>query len=138
VTLQKGMQEQTLSLANPMTKTGLVTTASMPLSSVSPVPAVTPQVNAARQTYADRQRDRVEEARRRAQETRDQQDEARRRELEQQVAERAEAAVRDNMRAMNLNLIRNGQPPMADIELTPEEVRQLVSEGVLDASALTQ
>lgn len=46
---------------------------------------------------------------------------------EKQVSKKFEARERE----MNLNLIRRGQQPFSEIELTPEEERALIEEGVL-------
>jgi len=132
VTLQKGTQEQTLPLRNPMNPTNLtlVAAGSLPLSAVSPVTAPAP--SSTRQTYAQRQQERVDRARQQAEEQRRQREESQQKDLEQQVAERAEAAVQSNMRAVYLDMIRKGQEPPVPITLTPEEHQMLVNEGVLD------
>lgn len=48
-----------------------------------------------------------------------------------QVSEEFEAREKAREREMSLNLIRQGQPPLSEIELTPEEESDFIDEGIL-------
>ena len=72
----------------------------------------------------DMRRERMERAR------------AMREEVERAAEEKAAAAMADHedrvRHEVNMELIRNGQQGLGDVELTPEEDAQLVEEGILD------
>ncbi|MCL1857018.1 MAG: hypothetical protein FWF84_05200 [Kiritimatiellaeota bacterium] len=138
--LQKGMQVETLTLRNPMADqmasmlaggTGAAGATPPPMS-----PPVSPTVRGGG-TYSERQQQRVAEARRSAEEQRLQREASQQQERDKQIGELAEELARQELarrttREENLNRVRRGLPPTMPLELTPEEYKQLESEGVFD------
>ena len=134
VVLRKGEQEETLqlpsvgaSIASP-TLAALSTPLSLPTARAGTQPAP-PATNTDGQnlSYAERQRLRVEEARRKADEARRAAEEnAQLQAIEQKVEDEA---ARRLQRERDLNLIRQGQSPSQNFVLTAEEAAKLKEEG---------
>ncbi len=134
VTLRKGGQEATLSLGSAAQTGGPAGGGAGTPSAATPVvasggsPSVSGTAADAQLSYAERQRRRVEEARARMEEARRKAEEARRSQAED-VARLTGEALQRHLREVNLEMIRSGQGTPLPIELTPQEVALLATEG---------